>query len=124
MLGYEKRYMVNEDFRPQPTPDPEILSQYLGEFTCREFARLKDLDVVVLRLGRLAQLEPGVSSHEDLPLTSLDDVAAAVALAAGNGDGGDGPGRGPWNVVHIHSEARSSRFPLTKAKRLLRFLPK
>jgi nucleoside-diphosphate-sugar epimerase len=124
MLGYDKRFMITEDFRSRPTPDPETLSYCLGEFTCREFARSGDFGVVVLRLGRLENRETETSPYGELPLTKIQDVAAAVASVVGNQSDGNGPDLGPWNVVHIHSEAQSSRFPLTKAERLLRYQPK
>jgi hypothetical protein len=123
MLGYDKRLMITEDFRPRPTPKPEALSHHLGEFTCREFARPGKLDVVVFRLGRVDGIPTEEPFSDELPLTKPQDVASAVASAIGYRSGLNGPDPGPWNVIHIHSEVESSRFPLTKAERLLRYQP-
>jgi hypothetical protein len=124
MLGYDEQYMITEDFRPQPTPHSQTLSHHLGEFTCREFARLRDLDVVVLRLGRLEQWMPDSPFAGELPLTNIRDVTAAVATVVGSEGGSNPPDFGPWTIIHIHSQAKSSRFPLTKAERLLDYRPK
>jgi hypothetical protein len=123
MLGYDQQFMINEDFRPQPTPAPEILSHYLGEFTCREFARSGRLKVTVLRLGRSELREGDLPRSNELPRTRTEDVAAAVASALDDQNDAERGELRSWNVIHIHSKAHSTRFPLTKAERVLRYRP-
>ena len=123
MLGYDQRLMVTEDYQPQPTPNAEMLSHYLGEFTCREFARAGEFDVVVLRLGSLDPSTRATSRGEELPPTTVRDAANAIAAVLERAKDGNRSGLAPWSVVHIHSAAQSTRFPLTKARRLLDFRP-
>jgi nucleoside-diphosphate-sugar epimerase len=123
LLGYEPRFMITEDFRPESSPDAEALSHYLGEFTCREFARSGQLEVVVLRAGRWPGSATGGAATTALPRTEISDLARAAALALGSGRDSDGRNVGPWQVVHIHSEADSTRFPLARAERLLGYRP-
>lgn len=54
LAGYDERYIVDERWRPLPTTEPGLLSKHLGEFTCREFARERKLNVVALRLAPVA----------------------------------------------------------------------
>ncbi len=123
MRAYDEQWMVTEDFRPQPSSDPLSLSHYLGEFVCREFARSGQLDVVVLRLGALADPQPDTSREAGIPSVESRDVANAVWLAAGDGWSGDRPPRRAWTVLHIHSEPRCDRFPITNAQRVLHYKP-
>jgi nucleoside-diphosphate-sugar epimerase len=123
MMGYDKRLMITEDYQPQPTPEAEMLSHYLGEFTCREFARAGELDVVVLRLGGLAPSERTSPRVAGLPQTRVADAANAIASVLERAEDDKRSGLAPWSVIHIHSAAQSTRFPLTKARRLLDFRP-
>ena len=54
---YDDDFEVDENWRPLPTIDSASLSHHLAEFTCREFAREKTLNVVVLRLGHVVRAE-------------------------------------------------------------------
>ena len=50
-------WTVAESWRPRPSVDSFVLSKHLGEFTCREFARERKLNVTCLRLGNLVTAE-------------------------------------------------------------------
>jgi nucleoside-diphosphate-sugar epimerase len=123
MLGYDERFMITEDFRPRPRPDAQSLSHYLGETTCREFARASELEMTVVRLGRLDNADDASPEINELPRTTFRDAAQAVAAAIGGGVRGNRPKFGSWSIQHIHSESDATRFPLTKAERLLNYRP-
>lgn len=115
--GYDDGFRVEEDWRPLPTPASGGLSHYLGEFVCREFAREKQLRVVVLRLG-------DVMSSPDAGTAWVEprDVAQAVFCVLEKL--ADPPGElAYWSVFHIHSQKASTRFPLRKARHVLGYQP-
>ncbi len=120
MRGYDDRFAVTEDWRPEPTTAPEAMSHYLGEFTCREFARDGRIRIGVLRLGNLVRPE----EVEDKPFDPLwlaeSDAAQAVRLTLNYLE--KQPPPDPWAVFHIASGA-CPRFPITKAKRVLGYRP-
>ncbi|MCH5375313.1 MAG: hypothetical protein JJ992_15180 [Planctomycetes bacterium] len=121
---YDPAYIVDEDFRPLPTPGTGMLPPYLGEYCCREFARLRQLQVVVLRFGQV--LDP----QSERPRTGakgwldIRDAVQAVRLALENEQISDGRGIETWSVFHIVSRADDPRFPISQAQRILGYEPK
>jgi nucleoside-diphosphate-sugar epimerase len=51
--GYPDTVYISELHKPLPAPEMDSMSRYLGELTCREFARENLITVTALRLGRL-----------------------------------------------------------------------
>lgn len=100
----DETWNVTEVWRPRPTIQARPMARYLGEFTCREFAREGSVRVTCLRLGSLN----GKGSDA---LTMTDAVRAiAKALTA----------TGPrWQVLHIQSDVPNARFPTARAKEVL-----
>ena len=78
MAAYDG-YLYDSRWRPQPTTAPPTLTKYLGESTCKEFAREGKVAVTVLRLA-----------HNAPP----QSVAAAITGALI----GDHP---VWQIVHV-----------------------
>jgi len=56
MAAYDG-YLYDTRWRPQPTAAPPTLTKYLGESTCKEFAREGRVGVTVLRLAQTATSE-------------------------------------------------------------------
>ena len=113
MTAYGPEYNVTERWRPRPSPEPRLLGKYLGESVCREFARERKVQVVVLRLGTLVAEDD--ASSLPLGVTSSDVVAAVEqALVAETR---------PWSVFHVQSEFPGARFDVGDAKRILDFRP-
>jgi nucleoside-diphosphate-sugar epimerase len=123
MTEYEARFQVDENWRPLPTISSGGLSDYLGEFTCREFARQGRLNVTVLRLGNVVRAKGTAGTPFDGPRGDPRDVAQGVSRALAALLAKDGADRGQWSVFHIHSDSSGARFPVRKAQRLLGYQP-
>jgi hypothetical protein len=123
VAAYPEKFLVTEDWRPAPPVDSPALADYLGEFTCREFARDGRLRVVVLRLGRVVRAEEAADRPADDAWLDQRDAAQAVDLALRALTAGERPRLEPWSVFHIAAESPGSRFPIARAKRVLGFQP-
>jgi nucleoside-diphosphate-sugar epimerase len=116
MTAYDLRFAVTERWRPRPTANAPLLGKYLAERVCREFAREKKLDTVVLRLGRMVQSDEMAGATSDPMCVDERDVAQAVRLALT-------AAVGPWTVLQIQHEGPQARFSIESAKRVLGFAP-
>jgi len=123
MGGYDKSFQVDEDWRPLPTPASAGLSDYLGEFTCREFAREGKLNVIVLRLGNVASAEALGKEASNSAWVDPRDVAQAVSCALTKLLADRTAIDGHWSVFHVLSHSPPSRFPIRKARRILGYRP-
>ncbi len=123
LFGYDERFQVDEDWRPRPTPDSGALSDYLGEFTCREFARAGRLNVVVLRLGRVASAEALAEEAAHEAWVDPRDAAQAVSRALDHLVDHETATPGRWSVFHVLSQSPCARFPIGKARRILGYRP-
>ena len=80
------------------------MARYLGEFTCREFAREHSVRVTCLRFG-------DIDGDGDTALT-IEDAVKAIEKALLT--------RGPmWQVLHVQSDVENARFPTNQAKQIL-----
>lgn len=100
----DPNWIVTEQWAPRPTTDAAPMAKYLGEFTCREFAREHSVRVTCLRFG-------DVGGEGDTALT-FEDAVTAIRSALSN----DGP---MWRVLHVQSEVENARFPIDQAKEAL-----
>ena len=108
-------WTVKENWRPRPSVDSFVLSKHLGEFTCREFARERKINVTCLRLGAIVIEEEAAGTEFNSMSLGLDDAVAAFQGAI------DAPSR--WGIFHVQSEFPGSRFIIDKAKGHLKFNP-
>lgn len=115
LTGYDEDFEVTEDWRPLPSDDADMLSHYLGEFTCREFAREGNVGVVVLRLGRIAKTEEVSGQPFDPTRVDQRDVVQAVSKVLGARFSGSGPLTRNWSVFHIQSGSPLARFTSNRA---------
>jgi nucleoside-diphosphate-sugar epimerase len=123
MTGYDQGLSVDEDWQPLPTAASQALPDYLGEFTCREFAREAKLNVIVLRVGNIIWSEALGDETLDPLWVDPRDVAHAVSQAVAALFNTDPPSFGRWSVFHIQAERPQARFTVDKAKRLLGYRP-
>ena len=105
-----------------PADDAQVLSHYLGEFTCREFAREGRVGVVVLRLGDIVQANDVAGKPFDPLWLDQRDAVQAVSRALGARLSGKGPLAGAWSVFHIHSGLSQARFASARAKSAFGYL--
>ncbi|OHB78628.1 MAG: hypothetical protein A2V98_06670 [Planctomycetes bacterium RBG_16_64_12] len=124
LTAYGEEFEVTEEWRPRPGSEPRLLSHYLGEFTCREFAREGSLSVVILRLGKVVRAEEAAGQPFDPLWVDQRDVVQAVWLALAALETDDGRKLGPWSIFHVQPDSPAARFSVEKAKRLLGYKPK
>jgi nucleoside-diphosphate-sugar epimerase len=98
------------------------MSHYLGEFTCRQFARDENAYICVLRLGHVVQAEAKPEQPNDPLRLDQRDAVQAVSRALEALLAEPSPLR-RWSVFHIVSDVRNPRFPATKANQLLGYRP-
>ena len=123
MNGHEENFQIDEDWRPVPTPAFGGLSDYLGEFACREFAREGKLDVIVLRLGEVVAAEELDEKASNSAWVDPRDVAQAVSRALTGLLAGQVALAGHWSLCHVRSHSPDSRFPIDEAQRVLGYCP-
>ena len=123
MNGFDPKYLVDEDFSPQPVSGTGLLPSYLDEFCCREFARSGRLQVVVLRLAPVTDANQQASTGDGSPRLELQDAVQAVRRALETERISDGRGIDSWSVFHILSNPEECRFPISRAQRILGYTP-
>lgn len=100
----DPNWNVTEQWAPRPSTDAGPLGKYLGEFTCREFAREHSVRVTCLRLGEVGGAGDTAMSVKD----AVRAIASALKI--------EGP---MWRVMHVQSEVENARFPVDAAKKAL-----
>jgi len=115
--SHDEDWTVTEVWRPRPSTDASILSKYLGEFTCREFAREGHMNIACLRLGTLVTAEAAANQPFDSTWLEINDAVHAFECALNTA------GERRWEIYHIQSEFPNSRFFINKAKASLEFNP-
>ena len=116
MERHDEDWTVTESWRPLPTTDASILSKYLGEFVCREFAREGPINITCLRLGTLvdgAEVSNQPFNATWLELKDAVHVFECVLKAP----------VARWGIFHVQSEFPNSRYSILKAKDALKFSP-
>jgi nucleoside-diphosphate-sugar epimerase len=124
LAAYPPGFTPGEEWRPLPGADAELLSHYLGEFTCREFAREGRFPVVVLRLGTVIRAEEVQGRDFDPLWVDRRDAAQAVRGTLEAGLAKQGPALPAWSVFHILSDSPGARFSVAAAKRLIGYRPR
>ena len=116
-VGCDDDWAVNEQWRPRPSTEPPVLTQHLGEFVCREFARERRIAITCLRLGNLGQPGNGAAQPPDPAWLSYADAVHAFecAMAAT---------AKPWAVYHIQSAFPGARFSSARAQDAIGFAPR
>lgn len=94
--AYPATWRIQEGWKPRPSTAMVELGPYVAEVSAREVARAQDVDVVCVRLGRLAGLEDGGT-------LSVEEATAAIVRALTEGAArGE---RSGWRAVHAGSPA-------------------
>jgi hypothetical protein len=121
LTAYDADFLVDETWAPRPALTGASLPKHLGEYTCREFARVSRLEVTVLRLGTLVE-GSRMRGEIDPMSVSEQDAVRAVRLAL-NRESGTGANLSKWSVLHISSNSPDARFRIARANRILGYEP-
>ena len=123
MTAYDRAFLVNESWQPRPALSGPSLPKHLGEYTCREFARVGKLPIVTLRLGKVVpSIEMSEGSFDPLWVAE-EDVAQAVRAALEKQFEDTGSSLSRWSVLHISSVSAQARFDAGRAKRVIGYEP-
>jgi nucleoside-diphosphate-sugar epimerase len=101
MDGYGPDLAVTERWKTLPTTDVPVLCYHLGEMVCREFARERKIEIVILRLG---EITPDTNAKPSPSALYMDDAADAVERAL------DAEHSGWLDIYHIQSAVPDARF--------------
>lgn len=114
--AYPDTAYVTEHYKPLPGPDLEVLARYLGEVTCREFARDYPITVTALRLGKLVWEEEVAGRERDLMWVDFRDVAQAFCAALTRDASASLDWVPRWAVYHIAAPIAHPKFLLDRAQ--------
>jgi NAD+ dependent glucose-6-phosphate dehydrogenase len=114
--AYPDTVYVTEYYKPLPPPKMAVLARYLGEITCREFAREYPITVTALRLGKLVREEEVVGRERDLMWVDIRDAAQAFCAALARDASASLNWVPRWAVYHIAAPIAHPKFLLDQAK--------
>ncbi|MBT3345646.1 MAG: NAD(P)-dependent oxidoreductase [Gemmatimonadetes bacterium] len=109
---------ITEMWKPKPTPQMASLSRYLGERTCREFAREFHVGVTALRLGTLVLEEEVVGQTPDLLWLDVRDAARAFVRALDRDVAESPVWSRRWAVYHVCSRPPNPRYLIDAVTRI------
>lgn len=114
--AYPDTVYVTEYYKPLPPTEMAVLARYLGEMTCREFAREYPITVTALRLGKLVREEEVVGQECDLMWVDIRDAAQAFCAALARDASASLNWVPRWAVYHIAAPLAHPKFLLDRAK--------
>lgn len=120
MTAYGPEFVVDERWQPKPQLTGPTLPKHLGEYTCREFARVGKLPVVSLRLGNVV---PANQVAGDPMAVAEEDVVQAVRRALEMEVEDSGSSLARWAVLHVSSGSPQARFDSSQANSVLDYEP-
>ena len=114
--AYPDTVYVTEYYKPLPPTEMVVLARYLGEITCREFAREYPITVTALRLGKLVREEEVAGRERDLMWVDIRDAAQAFCAALARDASASLNWVPRWAVYHIAAPIDHPKFLLDRAK--------
>lgn len=114
--AYPDTVYVTEHYKPLPGPELKVLARYLGELTCREFARDYPITGTALRLGKLVWEEEVVGRERDLMWVDVRDAAQAFCAALTRDASASLDWVPRWAVYHIAAPIAQPKFLLDRAQ--------
>lgn len=115
---YPDDVYISEEWKPLPSLRMEEMSNYLGELTCREFARTYRLTATSLRLGTLVLEEETEGLTPDPSWLDLRDAAQAFQCALQLDYSDEVSWFRRWHLYHVCAEIPNPRFLIDAAKRI------
>ena len=114
--AYPDTVYITEYYKPLPPTEMAVLARYLGEITCREFAREYPITVTALRLGKLVWEEEVAGRERDLMWVDIRDAAQALCAALTRDASASLNWVPRWAVYHIAAPIAHPKFLLDRAK--------
>ena len=114
--AYPDTVYITEYYKPLPPTEMAVLARYLGEITCREFAREHPITVTALRLGKLVREEEVAGRERDLMWVDIRDAAQAFCAALTRDSSASLNWVPRWAVYHIAAPLAHPKFLLDRAK--------
>lgn len=118
LADYPDDVYLSEMWKPLPPPAMPVLSRYLGELTCREFARDYLVSITALRLGRLVLEEEVAGQPGDLMWLDLRDAAQAVECALQRDASQRVWWTQRWGLYHVAAPIANPKFLYSQATHL------
>ena len=113
--SYSDDIYISEFYKPLLKPETHQLTRYLGELTCREFARSYLVTVTSLRLGKLVLEEEVVDQAPDLMWLDFRDAARAFQGALQRDQSSSVQWTQRWAVYHICAPFDNPKFLISQA---------
>jgi len=116
--AYPDDVYITELWKPFPSPEIGEIAKYLGELTCREFARDYMVTVTCLRLGRLVLEEEVKGQKPDLMWLDLRDAAQAFRCALSRDSSNNVWWTNRWRLYHICADIPNPKFLIDGAAQM------
>ena len=115
---YPDDVYISENWRPLPILDMAVMSNYMGELVCREFARERRLTATALRLGTLVHEEETLGQSPDLAWLDYRDAAQAFACALKRDDSDEVHWMRRWALYHVAADLPNPRYLIDQARHM------
>jgi nucleoside-diphosphate-sugar epimerase len=115
---YPDDVYISELWKPLPAPDMPEMSRYLGELTCREFARDFMVTITALRLGKLVYEEEVAGQTPDLLWLDYRDAAQAFRLALDRDMSNRVWWTARWAMAHVCADIPNPKYLLDQIRHL------
>ncbi|MBI1926980.1 NAD(P)-dependent oxidoreductase [Candidatus Poribacteria bacterium] len=116
--AYPDDVYISELWKPLPSPEITQMTKYLGELTCREFARDYMVTVTCLRLGKLVLEEDVKGQAPDLMWLDLRDAAGAFRCALRLDNSAQVWWARRWAIYHVCADIPNPKFLIDNATRM------
>lgn len=120
---YPDDVYISELWKPLPTPDMVPMAKYLGELTCREFARDHMVTVTALRLGELVLEEEVTGQPPNLMWLDLRDAAHAFRCALKRDASQHVWWTARWTMCHICADIPNPKYLIQTAVNTIGYTP-
>lgn len=120
---YPDDVYISEMWKPLPTPEMAQMARYLGELTCREFARDYMVTATSLRLGKLVLEEEVEGQSPDLMWLDLRDAAQAFRCALKRDASHHVWWTARWAMYHVCADIPNPKFLIDSAVHGLGYKP-
>lgn len=120
---YPDDVYISELWKPLPSSEIYQMTKYLGELTCREFARDYMVTVTCLRLGELVLEEEVKGKRPNLMWLDIRDAAQAFRCALNRDRSHSVWWQSRWAIYHVCADLPNPKFLINQAVSQLGYKP-